>query len=105
MPKTSGLSRLQFNAMKTVKLKRAAILASGAVIFILLCVITSLPASENQRPARAIRPGRLLPIRPLTKAAHTQAIFGGASMPATIVDAADTLWIMDLKEEYKEVLN
>ncbi|PIO65864.1 glycosyl hydrolase family 47 [Teladorsagia circumcincta] len=41
-------------------------------------------------------------IRPLSKAPNTQAIFGGSSMPATIIDAADTLWIMDLKEEYKE---
>ncbi|KAK5981530.1 alpha-1 2-Mannosidase [Trichostrongylus colubriformis] len=158
--------------MKTVKLKRAAILVSGAIIFILLCVITSFPSTtENSRLVRAIRPERhfqIVPnriavaqnpvaqkptrpekkdvqkadkeqfqgtaeaeqneqrkekvvemmlhawngyrnyswganeLRPISKAPHTQAIFGGASMPATIVDAADTLWIMDLKEEYEE---
>ncbi|KAK6041763.1 hypothetical protein COOONC_20732 [Cooperia oncophora] len=44
-------------------------------------------------------------LRPLTGVANNQGIFGGNLMPATIVDAADTLWIMDLKDEYKEVCN
>ncbi|KAK6056971.1 glycosyl hydrolase family 47 [Cooperia oncophora] len=46
--------------------------------------------------------GSGLNLRPLTGVANNQGIFGGNLMPATIVDAADTLWIMDLKDEYKE---
>ncbi|XGW04411.1 hypothetical protein V3C99_015526 [Haemonchus contortus] len=153
--------------MKTVKLKRVAILASGALIFILLCVITSLPpSSKNPRLVRAIKPEIRLPVtpdeeveilpsqpvqniqqhvdairertdtdqnerrknkvvemmlhawngyknyswganelKPVARTRHTQPIFGGPLMPATIVDAADTLWIMDLKEEYEEARN
>ncbi|VDP17888.1 unnamed protein product [Heligmosomoides polygyrus] len=41
-------------------------------------------------------------LRPLSKSSNTQSIFGGRSMPATIVDAADTLWIMGLTKEYEE---
>ncbi|CEF69521.1 Mannosyl-oligosaccharide alpha-1,2-mannosidase [Strongyloides ratti] len=36
------------------------------------------------------------------KMASSQEIFGGPKMPATIVDAADTLYIMDMMKEYKE---
>uniref|UniRef100_A0AC35TML8 Alpha-1,2-Mannosidase n=1 Tax=Rhabditophanes sp. KR3021 TaxID=114890 RepID=A0AC35TML8_9BILA len=38
----------------------------------------------------------------IQKMGYSQEIFGGSKMPATIVDAADTLLIMDLKEEFKE---
>uniref|UniRef100_A0AAF5DFU6 alpha-1,2-Mannosidase n=1 Tax=Strongyloides stercoralis TaxID=6248 RepID=A0AAF5DFU6_STRER len=38
----------------------------------------------------------------IQKMASSQEIFGGPRMPATIVDAADTLFIMDMMEEYKE---
>ncbi|CAI4223003.1 unnamed protein product [Auanema sp. JU1783] len=41
-------------------------------------------------------------VRPIAKSANSQAIFGGKDMPATIVDAADTLWIMGLKKEYQD---
>lgn len=43
-------------------------------------------------------------LRPLAKQPHSQSIFGGSSqkdmMMATIVDSADTLWLMGEKEEY-----
>lgn len=42
-------------------------------------------------------------VRPMAKQPNSQAIFGGKDMPATIVDAADTLWIMGLTEQYNEV--
>lgn len=42
-------------------------------------------------------------VRPVSKSAHNQNIFGGSGMAATIVDAVDTLWIMELKEEYEQV--
>ncbi|KAF1751601.1 hypothetical protein GCK72_018155 [Caenorhabditis remanei] len=41
-------------------------------------------------------------LKPVAKTPNSQNIFGGSQMPATIVDAADTLYIMDLKEQYKE---
>ncbi|KIH52200.1 hypothetical protein ANCDUO_17700 [Ancylostoma duodenale] len=41
-------------------------------------------------------------LRPVSKTFNTQAIFGGRGMPATIVDAADTLWIMGLRKEYEQ---
>ncbi|GMT10012.1 hypothetical protein PFISCL1PPCAC_1309 [Pristionchus fissidentatus] len=41
-------------------------------------------------------------IRPVSKSPNNQAIFGGTKMAATIIDAADTLWIMGLKKEYKQ---
>uniref|UniRef100_A0A1I7X9P9 alpha-1,2-Mannosidase n=1 Tax=Heterorhabditis bacteriophora TaxID=37862 RepID=A0A1I7X9P9_HETBA len=41
-------------------------------------------------------------VRPIAKRVNNQAIFGGRDMPATIIDAADTLWIMGLTNEYKE---
>ena len=39
----------------------------------------------------------------MAKTSHTQSIFGGAGMAATIIDAADTLFIMGLKDEYEDV--
>ncbi|GMS79885.1 hypothetical protein PENTCL1PPCAC_2060 [Pristionchus entomophagus] len=41
-------------------------------------------------------------IRPSSKSPNNQAIFGGSKMAATIIDAADTLWMMGLKDEYKQ---
>ncbi|PIC26442.1 hypothetical protein B9Z55_019016 [Caenorhabditis nigoni] len=41
-------------------------------------------------------------LKPMAKTPNSQNIFGGSQMPATIVDAADTLFIMDLKDQYKE---
>ncbi|KAH7722125.1 Protein MANS-2 a [Aphelenchoides avenae] len=41
-------------------------------------------------------------LKPISKTSHSQSIFGGADMAATIVDAADTLWIMGLKDEYEQ---
>ncbi|CAD6197193.1 unnamed protein product [Caenorhabditis auriculariae] len=41
-------------------------------------------------------------LRPIAKTANSQNIFGGNQMPATIIDAADTLFIMDLMDEYRE---
>lgn len=39
-------------------------------------------------------------VRPVSKLPHTESIFGGERMGATIVDAIDTLHIMDLNDEY-----
>lgn len=41
-------------------------------------------------------------LRPLSKRAHTGSIFGAYDLGATIVDGLDTLYIMDLKQEYLE---
>ncbi|GMS92442.1 hypothetical protein PENTCL1PPCAC_14617, partial [Pristionchus entomophagus] len=41
-------------------------------------------------------------IHPSNQLHNNQAIFGGEKMAATIIDAADTLWIMGLKQEYKQ---
>lgn len=41
-------------------------------------------------------------LRPLSKRAHTGSIFGAYDIGATIVDGLDTLYIMDLKQEYQE---
>jgi mannosyl-oligosaccharide alpha-1,2-mannosidase len=41
-------------------------------------------------------------LKPMAKIAHSQQIFGGSGMAATIIDAADTLYIMGLKEEYEQ---
>lgn len=41
-------------------------------------------------------------LRPLSKRAHTGSIFGAYELGATIVDGLDTLYIMDLKQEYQE---
>jgi mannosyl-oligosaccharide alpha-1,2-mannosidase len=39
-------------------------------------------------------------VRPVSKLPHTESIFGGEKMGATIVDAIDTLYIMGLNDEY-----
>lgn len=39
-------------------------------------------------------------VRPVSKLPHTESIFGGEKLGATIVDAIDTLYIMGLNEEY-----
>jgi mannosyl-oligosaccharide alpha-1,2-mannosidase len=42
-------------------------------------------------------------LKPLSKQGHTAGIFGGAeNLGASLVDAMDTLYIMDLKEEVAE---
>ena len=41
-------------------------------------------------------------VRPISLRGHSASIFGSASMGATIVDALDTLYIMDMKEEYEK---
>ncbi|CAL1528924.1 unnamed protein product [Lymnaea stagnalis] len=40
--------------------------------------------------------------RPISKRPHTGSIFGAGELGATIVDAVDTLYIMELDEEYKK---
>lgn len=39
-------------------------------------------------------------VRPLMRLPHTESIFGGEKLGATIVDAIDTLYIMGLHDEY-----
>lgn len=39
-------------------------------------------------------------VRPVSKTPHTESIFGGEKMGASIVDGIDTLYIMGLKDEY-----
>lgn len=42
-------------------------------------------------------------LKPLSKTGHTPGIFGmGHQLGATIVDALDTLYLMDLHDEFKE---
>ncbi|CAD6198877.1 unnamed protein product, partial [Caenorhabditis auriculariae] len=41
-------------------------------------------------------------VSPVSKTPHWAELFGGDKMPVTIVDALDTLFIMDLQEEYEE---
>ncbi|XP_061177561.1 mannosyl-oligosaccharide 1,2-alpha-mannosidase IA-like [Saccostrea echinata] len=40
-------------------------------------------------------------LRPISKRGHSASIFGSLSLGATIIDAADTLYIMELMDEYK----
>ena len=40
-------------------------------------------------------------LRPISHTGHTASIFGASSSGATIVDALDTLYIMDMKEEFE----
>lgn len=44
-------------------------------------------------------------VKPITLQAHRGSVFGSADLGATIVDAMDTLFIMDLDSEYKEARN
>lgn len=39
-------------------------------------------------------------VKPISKIPHTESIFGGEALGASIVDGIDTLFIMGLKEEY-----
>lgn len=41
-------------------------------------------------------------LRPISKRAHTGSIFGTMPVGATILDAMDTLYIMGMKEEFKQ---
>ncbi|CAB3398851.1 unnamed protein product [Caenorhabditis bovis] len=41
-------------------------------------------------------------LKPIAKRANSQNIFGGSHMPATIIDAIDTLYLMDLMDEFDE---
>lgn len=41
-------------------------------------------------------------LRPISKRGHSASIFGSLSLGATIIDAADTLYIMELMDEYKK---
>ena len=41
-------------------------------------------------------------LRPISKRGHSASIFGTLSLGATIVDAADTLYIMELMDEYQK---
>lgn len=41
-------------------------------------------------------------LRPISQKAHTSSVFGHSQLGATIVDAADTLYLMGLQEEYKK---
>jgi len=40
-------------------------------------------------------------LRPISKTGHSASIFGASSSGATIVDALDTLYLMDMKEEFE----
>jgi mannosyl-oligosaccharide alpha-1,2-mannosidase len=41
-------------------------------------------------------------LKPISRTGHSASIFGMTSMGATIVDSLDTLYIMNLTEEYKK---
>ena len=41
-------------------------------------------------------------LKPLAKRGHSAGIFGSSRMGATVVDALDTLYIMGLKDEFKQ---
>ncbi|XP_011502769.1 PREDICTED: mannosyl-oligosaccharide 1,2-alpha-mannosidase IA [Ceratosolen solmsi marchali] len=41
-------------------------------------------------------------LRPISKRGHSASIFGSSTMGATIVDGLDTLYIMGLREEFKQ---
>jgi mannosyl-oligosaccharide alpha-1,2-mannosidase len=40
-------------------------------------------------------------LKPLSRSDHTSSIFGDSKLGATIVDAMDTLWIMNMTEEFE----
>lgn len=44
-------------------------------------------------------------LRPISKIGHSASVFGRASLGATIVDGIDTLYIMELMEEYEYARN
>lgn len=39
-------------------------------------------------------------LRPISKTGHSPSIFGKSSLGATIVDGLDTLYLMDLQDEF-----
>lgn len=41
-------------------------------------------------------------LKPISKRPHTGSIFGSYDIGATIVDSLDTLYIMGMREEFKE---
>lgn len=41
-------------------------------------------------------------LRPISKRGHTGSIFGTMPIGATILDGMDTLYIMGMKEEFKQ---
>lgn len=41
-------------------------------------------------------------LKPISKTGHSASIFGSGDIGSSIVDAIDTLWIMELKEEYDQ---
>ena len=44
-------------------------------------------------------------LRPISRRGHSASIFGTSNLGATIIDALDTLYIMELDEEFKEGRN
>ena len=40
-------------------------------------------------------------LKPISRKGHSASIFGNTALGATIVDGLDTLWIMDLKDEFQ----
>ena len=44
-------------------------------------------------------------VRPVSLRGNTASIFGSALMGATIIDALDTLLIMDMKDEFDKARN
>lgn len=41
-------------------------------------------------------------LRPISKRGHSASIFGSSRLGATIIDAMDTLYMMEMDEEFKE---
>ena len=41
-------------------------------------------------------------LRPISRSGHSAGIFGQSAVGATIIDAADTLYIMGLHDEFKK---
>ncbi|VDK48704.1 unnamed protein product [Anisakis simplex] len=44
-------------------------------------------------------------LRPISRTGHSASIFGNGETGATIVDALDTLYLMDLKDEFRQARN
>lgn len=41
-------------------------------------------------------------LKPMSKRAHLSSVFGGGELGATIVDGLDTLYLMGLRDEFRE---
>lgn len=41
-------------------------------------------------------------LKPMSKRAHLSSVFGGGDLGATIVDGLDTLYLMGLRDEFRE---